>query len=175
MNTRLRYGTRTIVLHWLTAALVLALWIVGKNINDFARGDPRMLVRSLHMLLGACLGLVLVVRIHWRLRGGDRLPPTGSGPLEAAASLGHLLLYLLLITVVLLGLANVWIRGDTWFNLVTVPALDAGDTAMRRCVEHLHSWGANLLLVVAGGHALAAVLHQFVLKDGVLQRMLPRR
>ena len=31
----------------------------------------------------------------------------------------------------------------------------------------------NLILIVAGLHAAAAMFHQYVLKDGVLTRMLP--
>ena len=35
----------------------------------------------------------------------------------------------------------------------------------------LHAVLANALLVVAGGHALVAIYHQFVIRDGLLARM----
>jgi cytochrome b561 len=41
--------------------------------------------------------------------------------------------------------------------------LDVGD---------LHELGANVLMVVILGHALMALYHQYVLKDGVLSRMM---
>ena len=80
-----------------------------------------------------------------------------------------------MIVTVLLGLANAWIRGDTLFMLLKIPAFDPGNTALRKFVEDLHSWAANILLIVAGLHAAAALLHHFVFKDDVLRRMLPRR
>ena len=82
---------------------------------------------------------------------------------------------MLLIATVALGLANVWVRGDTLFGLVTVPAFDPGNRALRETVEDWHGLAANILLVVAALHSAAAVAHHFILKDDVLRRMLPGR
>jgi cytochrome b561 len=86
----------------------------------------------------------------------------------------HHLLYATLVAVVVIGLACVWIRGDAVFNWLTVAAFDPGNKALRHNAVDLHSLLANLLLTLAGIHAIAAAWHYRVLKDGVLQRMLPR-
>ena len=170
-----RYDRRTIALHWLTAALVVALWALGQTIDFFPKGDARVYARSLHIALGVTLALVLASRLHWRLGAGTQLPPAGAGRLDALALLTHRLLYGLLIGAVLLGLANAWVRGDSIFNLFKIPPLAPGDRPLRETVEELHAWCANALLIVAGVHAAAALLHHLVLKDDVLRRMLPRR
>ena len=85
----------------------------------------------------------------------------------------HHLLYLLLAGAVLAGLAAVWIRGDTLFNLFTVPAFDPGNKALREQAGELHELLANSLLVLAALHGAAAVWHHLHLKDGVLRRMWP--
>jgi len=170
-----RYDRRTIALHWLTAALVIGLWLLGQAIDWFPKGSPRSIARSTHIALGVALAWVLVRRIWWRLGGGLHLPPAGSGALDTLATLVHKLLYVLLVGTVVLGLANAWVRGDTLFMLVKIPAFDPGNTALRGTVEELHSWAANIVLIVAGLHAAAALLHHFVLKDDILRRMLPRR
>lgn len=170
----LRYDRRTLALHWLTAALVIGLWCVGQTIDFFPKGAPRITVRSLHITFGTLLGLVLAYRLWWRASGGLRLPPAGAGGLDAAASLAHKLLYVLLIATVLLGLANTWVRGDTLFSLFKIPAFDPGNAGLRETVEDWHGLSANILLGVAGLHAAAALLHHFVFKDDVLRRMLPR-
>ena len=118
---------------------------------------------------------VLIRRIRWRLADGVHLPRAGSSAIDTIATLTHKILYLLLVGTVLLGIANAWIRGDTLFMLLKIPAFDPGNTALREPVEDLHSWAANILLVVAGLHAAAALLHHFVLKDDILRRMVPRR
>jgi len=41
-------------------------------------------------------------------------------------------------------------------------------------IATLHTWLGDAILWLAGLHALAALYHHFVLKDGVLASMLPR-
>lgn len=169
------YDRRTIALHWLTAVLVIGLWLLGQTIDWFPKGVPRAIARSIHIALGVGLAFVLIRRIWWRMAGGVHLPQAGSSAFDTIATLTHKFLYLLLVGTILLGIANAWIRGDTLFMLLKIPAFDPGNTALREAVEDLHSWAANILLVVAGLHAAAALLHHFVLKDDILRRMVPRR
>lgn len=169
------YDRRTIALHWLTAALVIALWFLGQTIDWFPKGNPRAIARSTHIALGLGLAVVLVRRIWWRLGGGVYLPQEGGSLLDTIASWTHKILYLLLVGTALLGIANAWIRGDTLFTVVKIPALAPGNTALRKLVEDWHSWAADILLIVAGLHATAGLLHHYVLRDGILRRMLPRR
>jgi cytochrome b561 len=173
--TPLRYDRRTIALHWLTAVLVVALWIVGQTIDAFPKGTPRVLARSVHITTGVLLALVLTHRIWWRLSGGTRLPPAGTGRLDAIASLTHRLLYVLLVATVVLGIANAWVRGDNLFTLFTIPAFDPGNRALREQVEELHELAANTVLAVALLHAAAGLLHHYAWRDDVLRRMLPGR
>jgi cytochrome b561 len=169
------YDRRTIVLHWLTALLVLGLWSLGQCIDFFPKGDPRIAARSTHIVLGATLGLVLAYRIWWRLSYGQRLPPAGAGWMDVAAALTHRLLYLLLAVTVLLGIANAWGRGDSLFNLVRIPSFAPDNPDLRETIEDWHGLAADTLLIVAGLHAAAGIFHHLVLKDGVMRRMLPAR
>ena len=171
--TSLHYDRRTIVLHWITAALVVALWALGQTIDWFPKGTPRIFARSTHISLGVALAFVLVARIGWRLGArAVHLPPAGSGWLDKLATLTHWLLYVLLVTTVVLGITNAWVRGDTIFNLLKIQSFDPDNKALRKSVEGWHEWAANTLLVVALFHAAAGLLHHFVWKDGVLRRML---
>ena len=121
------------------------------------------------------MAFVLIRRIWWRLAEGVHMPQAGSSTLDRVATLTHKILYLLLVGTILLGIANAWVRGDTLFMLLKIPAFDPGNTALRKSVGGWHSWAANILLIVAGLHAVAALLHHFALKDDILRRMLPRR
>lgn len=80
----------------------------------------------------------------------------------------HHLLYLAMITVLLLGVANTWVRGDNIFNLFRIPAGDAANKVLRGKVEELHALAANLLIALAGLHAAAGLAHHYLLKDSVL-------
>jgi cytochrome b561 len=169
----LYYDRVTIALHWTTAALVALLWLIGQTINWAPFGPLRVDYRSLHMLLGVMLAGVFTARVIWRVRRGRSLPGTGNELMERIARLTHWALYLLILAALVLGLANVWVRGDTIFNLFTVPAFDAGNKALRRLIGDWHALAANAILILAGVHAAAALFHHTVLRDGVLRRMLP--
>lgn len=172
----LRYDRHTILLHWLTAGLVLSLWALGQTIDWFPKGALRGFARSTHICLGIALALVLIARLRWRFGGTSaHLPPAGLGWLDRIATLAHWLLYALLIATVALGIANTWVRGDTIFNLFKIPPFVTDDKGLRETVEDWHGLVANTLLIVAFVHAAAALLHHFVWKDGVLRRMLPAR
>src|ERR1700694_3401289 len=74
------YDTVTILLHWATAALVVFLWGIASPdipltggvslIDFFPKGQPRIVVRSLHITLGVLLIAVLIVRLSWRVTFG---------------------------------------------------------------------------------------------------------
>ncbi|MFZ6760389.1 cytochrome b [Undibacterium sp. Ji50W] len=167
------YDKRTIILHWLSALLVMVLWIAGQTIDFFPTGTPRITVRSLHISFGVLLTVTLFARILWRRSGGSKLPPADAGALGKLAIGVHYLLYALMLAVVVIGIAAVWIRGDNLFNLFTVPAFDPANKALRHNVVELHGLLANILLGLAAFHAAAALWHSLVKKDGVLRRMLP--
>lgn len=169
----LRHARPTILLHWLTAALVVALWCIGQTVDWAPRGALRVDYRSLHILLGVSLAVVLVARIAWRIGWGGMLAPLQTGPLLAVARGIHWVLYALLILAVALGITNVWARGDAVFNLFTVPQLVPGDRALVHRIEGWHALAANAVLIVAGLHAAAALFHHYVLRDATLRRMLP--
>ena len=174
--TVLRYDPRTMLLHWLTAALVASLWGVAQVIDLFpSAGTMRVSVRSLHVVLGLILAGVIAARLFWRAGAGRVLPPAGTGALQLLSRLVHFALYTLVIAAIVLGIANTWVRGDSFFGLFRIPAFDPGNKALRQTVGGLHETATNAILIVAGFHAAAALAHHFLWRDGVLRRMLPAR
>jgi cytochrome b561 len=168
----LRHDDTTILLHWLTAILIALLWTIGQIIDWFPRGTPRISVRSTHILLGAILLGVLLVRIAWRVRRGSRLPAAEPPWVGLLGKATHYALYLIVTSTLVLGVLNVWARGDKFFGLFAFPKLVTGNDGFKSTVEDLHSLSANILVSLAVAHALAALAHHFLRRDGVLRRML---
>ena len=169
----LRHAPTSIALHWITAVLVVLLFIIGKTIDYAPKGPLRIDYRSLHMLLGITLGVVLVVRIVWRSTRGGMLPALDQGLLLVIARATHYLLYALMVVTVGLGITNVWVQGDSIFNLVQVQQLVPGDRALIHRIGDFHALCADAVVIVAGLHSAAALVHHFVMRDATLRRMLP--
>jgi cytochrome b561 len=75
----------------------------------------------------------------------------------------------------ILGWVDACFRGYSidFFGLFTIPQLIASSSALAGRTGDIHAFVGTLLLVVIGLHALAAVYHLIVRRDGVFSRMLP--
>jgi len=166
-----KYDRWTILYHWATALLIFALWAMGQTADFFPRGPLRQAYWSTHYLLGLALIAVFLARLSWRLTVGRRLADPGVGLVKLAAHAGHRLLYLLIAVVLALGLYAALVRGASLYGVIAFPEI--GPTEMRRTATHWHELAANLVVIVALGHAAAALWHQFWLRDGLLLRMRP--
>jgi cytochrome b561 len=167
----MRYDSRTIALHWLTAGLVIVLWVIGQTADFFPRGPARGAYWSVHFVLGFFFVVVLVLRIVWRGSGGRHLPPAESGLLQRVATGTHYLLYALMIAAAALGLANAFARGVAIFEIVHLPRL--AERATGHMIGEWHELAANGVLALAALHAAAGLMHYYLRRDQVLQRMLP--
>jgi cytochrome b561 len=168
------YDRTTIWLHWATVTLVAVLWILGQVTGWLPRGPFRLGVWSTHVVLGLTLALVLAIRILWRAGFGSALPPADTGVLQWLAKGTHYALYLLLLAVVILGIANASYMGFDLYGVFTMPRFGNSDPATERSINTLHEWAANLLVLIAFCHAAAALGHQYIWRDRLLQRMQPR-
>lgn len=169
-----RYDRTTIALHWATALLVVVLWILGQTSDWFVDGGwLNTTLWSTHVVLGFALAGLLVWRVTWRAGGGRTLPGADTGALHVLAKATHYGLYLLLIVIVVLGIVNALVRGYSIYGLFHLPQV--GDRAWRRPITQWHGLAANIALGLAGFHAAAALVHHYVLRDGLIARMLPDR
>jgi cytochrome b561 len=172
-TTAERYDPMTVWLHWITVALVAALWAIGQTGDLAPRGPLRTGVWSTHVALGFLTAFVLVTRVAWRAHFGRVLAPADSGALFMIAKLTHYTLYVLLGLVVVAGIIDASYRGFNVFGLWSVPQFGSNDAATRRSINEWHELAANVLMLVVAVHGLAALGHHYVWRDRLLERMRP--
>ena len=63
-----KYTLTSALFHWATAALIVALFIVGWGMVDLPRGPERSATFALHKSLGLTVLILSVLRVIWRLR-----------------------------------------------------------------------------------------------------------
>jgi cytochrome b561 len=168
------YDRTTITLHWLTAGLVLSLWLVGTFLEDVVpKGALRSGIWSAHFVLGFVFLGVIVALLAWRNTRGRQLAVEDPGPWHVLAKATHAALYLLLFVIAGLGIANAFVRGVTLIGPIALPQF--GDPEWRKPLTHWHGLAANILMAVAAFHAAAALVHHYLWHDAVLRRILPGR
>ena len=92
-----------------------------------------------------------------------------------AAKLTHYGFYAVLFVMPISGLvmsaaANYPVAYFGWF---TLPNLVAPDESLKELMEVVHATLFDILVALASLHIVAALKHQFIDRDDVLQRMLP--
>ncbi len=170
MTDTLRYDRRTVLFHWITLGMIAANWGLAQIVDVFGR-ENAVWPRSAHILIGFALILLIIARLLWRNVAGSKLPPADTGALGLAAKAAHWGLYALVIAVLGFGLAYEAMRGDDILALGHLPVLITGERALRSALRGYHELATNLLLILAGVHATAALAHRYLWKDSVLQRM----
>jgi cytochrome b561 len=93
-----------------------------------------------------------------------------------AAIVVQIALYALLFAVPLSAILGAWLEGHPLACLgsLSIDSPFAASHELGSEIATIHTWLGDAILWVAGLHALAALYHQFILKDGVLASMLPR-
>ncbi len=159
MSAPTGYTRRQIALHWITLVLVVlqivfhegmaGAWEIAVDTNTYAFSTPVIL----HFAVGTLiLGIAL-----WRLllRAEHGAPPAPEGeakPLVLLSKLTHVGLYALMILLPVSGAV-------AWGMQIEAPA-------------EAHEVMKFLLIALVALHFIGAVYHRFVLKSGVMERMI---
>jgi cytochrome b561 len=176
-DTHVRYGKLTQALHWATALLVLIAFIYGPGGSEtriFSAAHD--FDRQLHETLGMCVLALAAVRLLWRLVDVRPPPVQGSRWLRLASTGVQGMLYLLLFAVPLTAIAGSWLEGHplTLLGGLEIASLIGKSHDLGADILEIHTWLGDTILWLAGFHALASLFHHVVLKDAVLETMLPR-
>lgn len=175
-NTSDSYGLVSIALHWVVALTIFGLFGLGLWMVELGYYDAwYQRAPALHQSIGLVLFAVVVVRLLWRFAEPVPRALGSQSVLERrGAVLVHGLLYLLLLGLLvsgyLIGTANG--GGIPVFGLFEVPALPIRIEDQEDVAGDIHAWLAWGLIVLAAGHALAALKHHFIDRDATLVRML---
>lgn len=173
------YTGTAIALHWLVALLLLGQYAFGLALDDIPRGTPaRGHYVNLHKSVGILIGLLILLRIGWRLTHRPPPLPAGMAPWQRrAAGFSHAALYACMLALPLSGyLASNFSRhGIKFFNTLRWAPWGPDDKALYAFFNGAHHIAALLLALLVGLHVLAVAKHSFVDRDRLLLRMWPRR
>lgn len=178
-NSMQGYGAISLSLHWLTAGFVVLTWLLGSFGDELPKGTLRAAGLYVHMSAGLGIFLLVALRLGWRFIDPPPVfEPSRSGQWpDLLAKAAHGVLYALLIAIPIVGVLLQFARGDALpvVGLFDIASPWVGDRALARSFKEVHETLANLLMILAGLHAAAALFHHYLLHDATLARMLPGR
>ena len=167
------YGWISILLHWVTAVVIIVLWFIGKGIMNAPTEDADA-QRQLHVSIAASAWLVILIRIVWRFRSSH---PHIEGQTLLIHRVAKSVHYVMLIAVALMlasGPLMVWSSGSpiaifSWFSI----AGPIGESEpIRELAWFIHSNSASLLSWLVLLHVGGALKHLMFHADDTFARMI---
>jgi cytochrome b561 len=195
MSNNNKYTKTAIILHWLIALGIFAMFALGWYMTELPKeapkqmaydlfdwgiytwqlseeASPRSFYFNLHKSVGITILGLVIIRILWRI---THKPPALLTSYKAwerkLSTAAHHLLYLLMFILPASGLimAMSGKYGVKWFGLNFLPGSD--NKAIRDFFEGAHEAIGIFILVVIAIHIAGAIKHKVIDKDTTMQRM----
>jgi cytochrome b561 len=169
-----RYTSVAIWLHWIMFLLIVAAFATIELRELFPKGsDPRETLKALHFMLGLSVLLLVALRLYTRLTNtGPPIEPALPGWQNLAATAVHFSLYAWMVAMPILG----WLilSGEAkpipFFGL-ELPPLIGPDKDFAHTMEEVHEVLGTAGYWIIGLHALAGLVHHYVIHDNTMTRM----
>lgn len=177
-----RYSPVAMVLHWVMALGLIGLIGFGVYMTELPFSPTRLKYYNWHKWAGMTLLALLVLRVVWRwFSPPPALPLAIEAAMPAWQRLAHHAthagLYGLMAVVPLLGWAYSSAAGFpvVWFGVLPLPDLVSPSPDLAQALKPFHKLSAFALVALVALHVAAALKHQLIDRDGLLQRMWPGR
>jgi len=160
-------------LHWLMAAMVLAMLFLGIGMAATVSDRYRLLV-AIHRPLGIAILVLVAIRLVNRLLHPPPPLPDSLPTLQrAAAKASHAVLYALMFLMPLLGwgMLSAAPYPVMIFGSLQLPPILPQSPTLYALLRALHTDCAYLLFAVFLAHLGAALMHGLIRRDGVFDSM----
>ena len=175
-NSPVRYGWLSAGLHWFMLILLIAVYASMELRDLYPKGSaPREAMKTWHYMLGLTVLALAMLRLAVQLIGPvPAISPRSTKWMGASASMMKVALYLLMISMPLLGWLLLSAKGTPipFFGLHLAPLINE-NKALAELIKELHETVAAAGYFLIGAHAAAALYHHYLLRDDTLRRMLP--
>ena len=171
-----RYNGVAQLLHWLIGLAVLGQIALGWWMIGLPNTPPGYQAGwyNIHKSIGLSIGLLVLLRIVWRLRHpAPVLPATLAAWQRLAARCSHALLYLCLVLMPLSGfLGSSFTKYPIKFWGMVLPRWIDPSPAAKELCSQIHYATVCLFMLLIALHIAAAIKHALA-GDGVFRRMWP--
>jgi cytochrome b561 len=173
-NNPAQFALPSRILHWLMALLLVAMLFIGVAMVS-SLGDYHRLL-TIHRPLGILILILAAIRLVTRMLARlPAFPPSMAPSEQLVAKLSERLLYTLFFALPLVGWAmlSAGHYPIVMFGAVHLPPILPARPRLYATLRETHTVLAYLLFMTFLAHAGAVLFHTVVLRDGLLNRMIP--
>lgn len=161
------YSRLSIIVHWIAAICVVALFFTHEGNRD-------SLSFAFHVSGGAVIGVFLIWRVLYRTRRGFASKPDQHVLLNLVSKLVLWGLLISILAVTVTGYLLPWSVGQpiSFGGLFDIPSPLPRSRPLHELMEQVHDLAGHVIVPLFLLHVLGAMKHLIINRDGVMQRMI---
>ena len=171
-NSQKEYGLLAKLFHWTTFIILLAQIPFGFYLVGLEFSDRRIDLENIHILIGITVFYITLFRLVWKFFNSS--PTEGNSFFKGQifiAKANHFFLYLSIFTITISGILKKLYRGEKLNFLFFSYGFKKDNFQLADLYYEVHIYANYLLIVLVALHILAVIVHHFIFKDKILDKI----
>ena len=171
-NSQKEYGLLAKLFHWITFVILIAQIPFGFYLVGLEFSDRRIDLENIHILIGITVFYITLFRLIWKFLNSK--PAEGNSFFKGQifiAKVNHFFLYLSIFAITISGILKKLYMGEKLNFLFFKYGFDKDNFQLADLYYEVHIYANYLLIVLITLHILAVIVHHFIFKDKILNKI----
>ena len=167
-----KYGLLAKLFHWITFVILILQIPFGFYLVGLEFSDRRIDLENIHILIGITVFYITLFRLVWKFFNSS--PTEGNSFFKGQifiAKVNHFLLYLSIFTITISGILKKLYMGEKLNFLFFSYGFKKDNFQLADLYYEVHIYANYLLIVLVALHILAVIVHHFIFKDKILDKI----
>ena len=171
-NSFSKYGLVAKLFHWITFGVLILQIPFGFYLVGLEFSDRRIDLENIHILIGIIVFYITLFRLIWKFLNPS---PTDENSFFKGqifiAKANHFLLYLSIFSITISGILKKLYMGEKLNFLFFGYGFKKDNFELADLYYEVHIYANYLLIVLVALHILAVIVHHFIFKDKILDKI----
>ena len=171
-NSQKEYGILAKLFHWISFVILIAQIPFGFYLVGLEFSDRRIDLENIHILIGITVFYITLFRLVWKFFNSS--PTEGNSFFKGQifiAKANHFFLYLSIFTITISGILKKLYMGEKLNFLFFRYGFNKDNFQLADLYYEIHIYANYLLIVLVALHILAVIVHHFIFKDRILDKI----
>ena len=171
-NTFSKYGLLAKLFHWITFGVLIIQIPFGFYLVGLEFSDRRIDLENIHILIGIIIFYITLFRLIWKFFNSSPVKENSffKGQIFIAKA-NHFLLYLSIFTITISGILKKLFMGERLNFLFFKYGFKSDNFVLADTFYEVHIYANFLLLALIALHVLAVIVHHYIFKDKILNKI----
>jgi len=171
-NSQKEYGLLAKLFHWITFVILIVQIPFGFYLVGLEFSDRRIDLENIHILIGITVFYITLFRLIWKFFNSS--PTEGNSFFKGQifiAKANHFFLYLSIFTITISGILKKLYMGEKLNFIFFRYGFKKDNFQLADLYYEVHIYANYLLIVLVALHILAVIVHHFIFKDKILNKI----